>query len=142
MKYFSFVILILLILGCQDVKKPEKPQNLIPKESMVNILTDAYISNAARSINNKRLKEYQVSLDSIIYKKYGIDSLQFIESNAYYSSNLKTYTKILVSVEERLEILQKEKDSIYEIVKKEKGDTITISKNNNAKGILFEPVKD
>lgn len=140
MKYLSIVILTLLFLGCQDVKKTEKPKNLIAKDLMVDILTDVYISNAARSVNIKRLKEYNIRLDSIIYKKYQIDSLQFVESNAFYSSNLKTYTKIITSVEERLKVLQIEKDSIYEIVKKEKEDSIKDKKKEEPK-LLIDPVE-
>ncbi len=133
-------ILFVLATSCQEVKKPEKPQNLISKDLMVDILTDIYISNAARSINNKLIKEFNIKLDSIIYKKYDIDSLQFVESNAYYSSNLKTYAKIITSVEERLVLLQKEKDSIYQIIKKEKGDTIS-GKEQVKKGLLETPAK-
>lgn len=141
MKYFSFVIMALLFLGCQEVKKPEKPENLISKEKMADILTDVYISNAARSINNKLLKDYNIKLDSVIYKKYNIDSLQFVKSNGYYSSNLKTYTKLITSVEERLKVLQVEKDSIYEIIKKQKRDTISGKKMEKA-GLLGNPIED
>ena len=142
--YFGILLLLSIIMifasSCQDIKKIEKPDNLIAKEVMVSILTDVYISNASRSINNKLLKEYNIKLDSLIYNKYKIDSLQFIESNAYYSSDLKTYAKIITSVEERLNLLKIEKDSIYEMVKKEKGDTIK-SKEKEAPKLLTEPVE-
>ena len=141
MKYFSFIIVVLLFLGCQEVKKPEKPSDLISKDKMVDILTDVYISNASRSINNKLLKDYNIKLDSIIYIKYNIDSLQFVKSNAFYSSNLKTYTTLISTVEERLKILQVEKDSIYEIIKKQKKDTIS-GKKFEKEGLLVEPVKE
>ena len=143
-RYFGILLLLSIIMtfasSCQDIKKIEKPDNLIAKEVMVSILTDVYISNASRSINNKLLKEYNIKLDSLIYNKYKIDSLQFIESNAYYSSDLKTYAKIITSVEERLNLLKIEKDSIYEMVKKEKGDTIK-SKEKEAPKLLTEPVE-
>lgn len=121
-----------MFLGCQDIKEVEKPEHLIAKEVMVNILTDVYISNASRSINNKLLKEYNIRLDSVIYNKYHIDSLQFVESNAYYSSNLKTYNGIITEVQEGLIILQKEKDSIYEKIKKEKEDSTKAKKKEDS----------
>ena len=127
-----------MFLGCQDIKEIEKPENLIAKEVMVNILTDVYISNASRSINNKLLKEYNIKLDSLIYNKYHIDSLQFVESNAYYSSNLKTYTKLITSVEERLKVLQIEKDSIYEIIKKEKEDSTKAKKKEDSTNVKIK----
>ena len=127
-----------MFLGCQDIKEIEKPEDLIAKEVMVNILTDVYISNASRSINNKLLKEYNIRLDSVIYNKYHIDSLQFVESNAYYSSNLKTYTKLITSVEERLKVLQIEKDSIYEIIKKEKEDSTKAKKKEDSTNVKIK----
>ena len=140
--FLLLYVLFVFTTSCQDVKNTEKPQNLIAKDLMVDILTDVYISNAARSVNNKRLKEYNIKLDSVIYKKYHIDSLQFVESNAYYSTNLKTYTNIITSVEERLSILQIEKDSIYKIIKKEKEkeDSIKDKKKEEPK-LLTAPVK-
>ena len=48
-----------------------------------------------------------------------MDSLQFVLSNAYYSSDLKTYGKLLTQVQDVLVLLQKEKDSIYKIVFKQ-----------------------
>ncbi len=132
MKYLSIIICAILFLGCQDIKEIEKPENLIAKEVMVNILTDVYISNASRSINNKLLKEYNISLDSVIYNKYHIDSLQFVESYAYYSSNLKTYNGIITEVQEGLIILQKEKDSIYGKIKKEKEDSTKAKKKEDS----------
>ena len=132
MKYLSILICATLFLGCQDIKEIEKPENLIAKEVMVNILTDVYISNASRSVNNKLLKEYNISLDSVIYNKYHIDSLQFVESNAYYSSSLETYKGIVTKVQEGLIIMQKEKDSIYEKIKKEKEDSTKAKKKEDS----------
>lgn len=132
MKYLSILICAILFFGCQDIKEVEKPENLIAKEVMVAILSDVYISNASRSVNNKLLKEYNISLDSVIYNKYHIDSLQFVESNAYYSSNLKTYKGMITEVQEGLIILQKEKDSIYEKIKKEKEDSTKAKKKEDS----------
>ena len=114
----SFISLLFL-LSCQDVKRPEKPTNLISKEKMVDILSDVYISNASRNVNNKLIKKMNLRLDSLIYAKYEIDSLQFVESNAFYSSDLKGYGNLLSQVKDRFEILKIEKDSLYKIAKKE-----------------------
>ena len=102
MKFVIVIIGILVFLGCQNVEKPMLPENLIPEELMADILAEAYIGNAARSNNNRILRSKGVKLDSILYKKYDIDSLQFAASNAYYASNLNGYAKLLKMVEERL----------------------------------------
>ncbi len=127
-----------MFFGCQDIKEVEKPENLISQEVMVTILTDVYISNASRSVNNKLLKEYNIRLDSVIYNKYHIDSLQFVESNAYYSSDLKTYKGMITKVQEGLIILQKEKDSVFEKIKKEKEDSTKAKKKEDSTKIKIK----
>ena len=126
-KLKSILVLLLIITytSCQDVKKPEIPTDLISQDIMVDILTDVYISNASRNVNNKLIIKRNLQLDAIIYNKYNVDSLQFVLSNAYYSSDLKTYGKLLSQAKDRLVLLKKEKDSIYKIVFKQ--DSI----NNN-----------
>ena len=113
-------ILVLLLTvsytSCQDVKKPELPTDLISQDIMVDILTDVYISNASRNVNNKLIIKRNLQLDSIIYNKYNVDSLQFVVSNTYYSSDLRTYGNLLTQVQNVLVLLKKEKDSIYKIV--------------------------
>lgn len=105
-------ISLLFLTACQSVEKPEKPQDLIPKDLMVDILTDAYISNAAKSVNNKVIRQKGIKLDSLIYKKYDIDSLQFVESHAWYNADLDIYSEIFTEIEQRLEAMKKKVDSI------------------------------
>jgi hypothetical protein len=116
---FGVLALSLMILvACQDVKEPEKPANLISKEMMIDILTDCYINNAARSIGYVQLKDSNIKLDSMIYIKYQIDSVQFTKSNEYYSLQFNTYVDILTQVEKRLEIIKQLTDSIVKLEKK------------------------
>lgn len=121
------LFITLVISNCQDVKKHEIPANLISKEMMVEILTDCYINNAARSINLVKLKDSKIKLDSMIYRKYHIDSTQFAESNAYYSLEFKVYTDILSKVEVRLLEIQKRTDSI--VKNEKKNDSILTDQN-------------
>ena len=125
LKLILSFILTVIYTSCQDVKKPETPTDLISQDIMVDILTDVYISNASRNVNNKLIRKRNLHLDSIIYNKYDVDSLQFVLSNAYYRSDLKTYGNLLTQAKDRLVLLKKEKDSIYKIVFKQ--DSI----NNN-----------
>lgn len=116
------ILALILIFGytsCQDVKKPEIPSDLISQEKMVDILSEVYIINASRNVNNKLIKKRKLQLDSLVYNKYKVDSLQFVVSNAYYSSDLEVYRNLMTQVQERLIILQKEKDSVYKIVFKQ-----------------------
>ncbi|RZP15290.1 MAG: DUF4296 domain-containing protein, partial [Flavobacteriales bacterium] len=88
MRLTCLIFFMIYFISCQDVQKPEIPTNLISQEDMVGILTDVYVSNAARNINNKLLRNKNIKLDSVIFIKYKVDSLQFALSNDYYSSNL------------------------------------------------------
>ncbi|MFK5983138.1 MAG: DUF4296 domain-containing protein [Flavobacteriaceae bacterium] len=132
-------ISVLFLYSCQDVKRPEKPTNLISKDKMVDILSDVYISNASRNVNNKLIKKMNLRLDSLIYAKYEIDSLQFVKSNAFYSSDLKTYGNLLSQVKSRFEILKIEKDSLYKIAKKE--DSILKAAKKEAKVKVVDSTK-
>lgn len=101
-----------MLVGCQNVKTPKKPENLIPKDQMVDILEQAYLTNAARGVENKAILEKGIYLDSLIYQKNNIDSLQFAKSNAYYASNLNQYSEIFRELERRLDLAQKDLDSL------------------------------
>lgn len=109
-----FVLNAILLLGCQDVKQPERPKDLISKEKMVDILTEAYLNNAARSIDNKTILENGIQMDSLIYRKFEVDSLQLVRSNAFYAADVNIYMEIFQKVEARLNAMQKHTDSIRE----------------------------
>lgn len=120
MKVIVFIA-ILGFMGCQNVKHPEKPENLIGKSTMVDVLADAYLANAARSVDYRTVRNQGLRLDSLIYKKYNIDSLQFAQSNAFYADNLDTYIEMFKKVELKLQTmsdsLTPKKDSIPETPK-------------------------
>jgi len=85
----------------------ERPEKLIPKEKMVEIIKDLAILNSARTTYVAILQKNDVEPMSYLYAKYGIDSTQFSDSNRYYASIPEEYEEIYSKVEARLEI-QKE----------------------------------
>ena len=112
MRIIHTVIIIFFFISCQDVKRPEIPVDLIPEEQMVDVLTEVYLINAARSFDNRTIMDNKMKLDSFVYKKFDIDSLQFVKSNAYYTSNLATYDKLFLKVQERMQVIKKNVDSL------------------------------
>ncbi len=110
-----FILVTLSIIGCQDVKNPEKPKNLITKDKMVAILTETYLVNAARSVDNKSMVTKGINLDSLVYKKFGVDSLQFVESNDFYAADVNVYREIFQDIETKLSIKQQKMDSIRKL---------------------------
>lgn len=112
MKYSIVIAFCFCFMACQDVKRPEMPENLIPQDKMVDILTEVYLINAARSIDNRLIIEKKLALEKFVYLKYDIDSLQFAKSNAYYTANLSSYNDLFEKVEERMVRYKKEVDSL------------------------------
>jgi|SRR5690625_2748448 len=109
-KLFVIVILSVVTFSCQHIERPEKPDDLIAKETFVDILVDTYLSNAARSKSYQEIQDQNVRLEKFIYQKYTIDSLQFVKSNAYYSADLDGYREILEEVEKELIKMKEEED--------------------------------
>lgn len=98
-KYLALFSLILF-----SCKKPavEKPQNLIDEPVMVAMLYDLTVLEAIKShaISNGTTSPMQTN--EYLYKKYGVDSLQFVQNEKYYASNITTYKRIFDQVNQRI----------------------------------------
>jgi ABC-type lipopolysaccharide export system ATPase subunit len=121
MKKIAF--LCLFLFSCSPKERVQKPENLMSPDQMVAFLIDINIINASRGYRNQDGISYVSINDSIIYKIHQIDSLQFVNSNAYYASKPKEYLKIYELVEEKIDRL---KDSLNTRAEEEKK-----SKNKN-----------
>ena len=105
-----------LIIACNGIDKPKKPDNLISKDKMAEVLYDLYVINAAKGVNKKMLESNGFNPENYVLKKYNIDSLQFVDSNMYYAFNTEAYEAIIEQVKARLE---KEKDEVEALQKAE-----------------------
>ncbi|HEY0091784.1 MAG TPA: DUF4296 domain-containing protein [Flavobacterium sp.] len=95
------ILFLLLAFGCDPTN--EKPDNLIGKEKMVDILYDLALLDAIKSQRPIYLEENGINPRNYVYKKYKIDSIQFVKSNQYYSSDFVEYKQIYDEVAKRLE---------------------------------------
>jgi len=143
----NIALIALVFAGCQDVKYPEPPENLLPKEKFVQILADAYVANASRSrsVNNRILRNKGIQLDSLLYNKHQVDSLSFAESNAYYASNLDVYTEIILDVEKLLTERKARIDSVSKPVAEKvikKKDSSGATSFEKPQGQLTDPAQD
>ncbi|WP_158635207.1 DUF4296 domain-containing protein [Formosa maritima] len=109
------------------------------KNQMVNVLIDMSFLTSAKGINKTKIEENGIVPESYVYAKHNIDSLQFIESNAYYTYNLKEYQDIINRVTDSLNKLRDEYNVLAEEDEKEKKkqDSIKRSKRKN-KGFLLD----
>lgn len=126
MKRLQFIIAsFILFVSCTGNTIYKKPKDLIPRDSMVLLLTDMHIAAAARQTKNK-FNGKDVNYMYLIYEKYKIDSTRFENSNTYYTSMIDNYDKLLNEVKQNLQQkgvdIQKEinaSDSITKDKKKE-----------------------
>ena len=113
-KIISFTIIFTLVLSCTSNTIYKKPDNLIEKELMVELIIQIQLANGARRSKNKngvRKIEYM----SVVYKNFGIDSVRFAESNLYYSSKIDEYADIFKEVKHNLNALKEEHEALKEI---------------------------
>ncbi len=109
---YLWMFLTLWLLACAD-KLIEKPDNLIPRDRMAEILYDMALLNAIDNSHPQVLEENDLEVMEFVYDKYGVDSLQFASSDLYYASVPAEYQKIYEAVEARL---TEERDSVNKII--------------------------
>lgn len=132
----SKVVIVLLgtvIIGCQDIKRPEKPDNLIPEDKMAEVLVDVHLFNSAKSYNRMPLQQTGLTPHQFIYEKHGIDSLQYEISNAYYGADLDKYANIHARAKA---ILEKRKIEVDTLIVKETQKRDSILKVNDSLRLL------
>lgn len=106
-KKILVLMVLMLVIGCNNLPL-DKPDNLIEEEKMTNILYDLTLLDAVKSQNPYDSVSQSIKPRAFIYKKYSIDSLQFVTSNQFYISQISTYKKMYDEINQRL---QKEKSA-------------------------------
>ena len=119
-----FFILISLILSCKE-EVVKKPENLIEKEIMVDVMYDLALLEAIKYQSTNELETHKINPDEYIYKKYKIDNAQFVQSNMYYASDYKEYKKMYDQINSRL---VKNKSLLEEAIKNEKDKALLLKK--------------
>jgi len=132
------IVFCLLAMACDSSGNIEKPDNLISKEKMSNILYDLYIINAAKGINRKLLEKNELAPETYVLTKYSIDSTQFADSNKYYAYKTEAYKVIVEEVKARLEKEKKEYEELRKnesLAAKTKRDSLKKQGNNKKDSI-------
>ena len=140
MKKISFILFLsIFFMACTSNTIIKKPDNLIPKNKMEDLITDMLIAAGAENIKNIDL-ERNVNYFSLVFEKYGIDSTRFKESNYYYTSQIDDYEKILKKVNERLKALKEKLDNEIKLQDSLKNDSIK-NLRGNFKKVPKRPIK-
>lgn len=117
-KTFAIALLSLLLWQCQDIRYPERPDDLIARDTMVLLFTDAYLTNASKSFNKTIIERRNIDLENYLLNKYGIDSLRFERSNAFYTSDIDLYREMMDQVKSEVDKRLVEVDTIIAIEKR------------------------
>ncbi len=125
MKKRIFLILIAaFVLSCAE-EVIKKPEDLIPRETMTDLVYEMAVLNAAKSTNKAILEEHFEDPTDFLFRQYGVDSLQFVKSDMYYASQPLVYEAIYEEVSARLE---KERTLLEEARQKRTDSLVTRSR--------------
>ena len=118
-KIILMLCFVMTVLSCQNttIEKPKKP---IDEDLMIDILYDLSLMEAMKSQNISD-SDNTVNSSQYIYKKYKIDSIQFVQNNKYYATDVDNYKKMFDKVKARLENEANKLDTIM----KKKGEKLT-----------------
>lgn len=142
MRILPGLLLLFILVGCQDIKKTPKPDDLIPQEKMVDVLTEISLLHGARSYNKNLLEEKGIDPNKYIYEKYDIDSLQLVKSNDYYAENYSLYQEIYTDVKARLETLKVEYDTLREREERRKDSLRELERDTLQQDSILELSRD
>jgi hypothetical protein len=138
MKKRISLLAILTLLGCKDdlVKKPDV---LIDKSKMMDIMYDLALLEAIKYQNPAVLDSNQIRPKQYIYKKYKIDSLQLAQNNVYYAADYKSYKIMFEEVVKRIANEKKRANAAVKL--EQKKNNIRMAKLKKKKQ-LAKKVKD
>ena len=134
-KYITYLFIVVVVFSCKNnaIERPQKPEDLIPKSKMVDVLYDMSLISAAKGVNRTILENKGVQPEAFIFNKHDIDSAQFASSNAYYAYDLDVYQQIYQEVKDRLE---KDKENNNALVVEEKKRQDSLAKNIRSRDSL------
>lgn len=112
-KIIILLATVFVFISCKD-EVIKKPNRLIEKETMVNIMYDLSVLDGIKYQNPSSLDSFKINPKKYIYNKYKIDSVQFAQSNIYYASNYEEYSGIIDEINNRL---TKKKSEVTAVIK-------------------------
>ncbi len=109
--FILFIVLsgiCLTIISCHKSQvASKKPENLINKKTMVNLLTDCYMAEAFiyasyDSLSGEERDRLTIVLYNDIFKKYSVTKQQFVTSMEYYVGDKELSMKIFNEASENV----------------------------------------
>lgn len=108
-KRFSYFLLFPLVVACYqvDYSVGEEPEDLIPTDTMVGMLTDMHLIEGART-GNSIIGDTLLMGDYYrrVYEKYGVTDSAYAHSFNYYNRDPKLMSEMYDQVIDRLSKLE------------------------------------
>lgn len=116
-KIICLIALSVLLVSCKE-KPVEKPEKLIDKEMMEDILYDLAILQASVNYKTKIISN-SIDVNTYIYEKYEIDSITLVQNQRFYASDVKAFKKMYKNISERIKTEEDLADSLSKKENKE-----------------------
>lgn len=116
-KTILFLAIAMAFVSCKEDIVP-KPERLIAKDKMVDIMYDLTVLEAIKNQNPASLDTFKINSRAYIFKKYKIDSIQYAKSNVYYASDYNEYKSMFEQISKRLDAKTQSVDSLIKLQKK------------------------
>lgn len=135
----KLLLLLTVLVGFMSCKEEvvHKPDNLIERDMMIDVMYDLSILDAIKYQNPASIDTFKINPSQYVFKKYKIDSLQFAQSNIYYASNYIDYNEMYDELIERIETKKTVLDSLVKREEKKqvklKADSLKKVKVNDVK---------
>lgn len=117
--YVFGLLLSIIVFSCSDVQNHPEPDNLLPKEKMIDIYSDMILLDAIHRSNPKSLESFGIEVSEHLKNKYNIDSTTLVQNIEYYNfqfeTNIEIYEKVSENIESRKVIIDsivKQRDSL------------------------------
>jgi hypothetical protein len=137
----KLLLLLTVLVGFMSCKEEvvHKPDNLIERDMMIDVMYDLSILDAIKYQNPASIDTFKINPSQYVFKKYKIDSLQFAQSNIYYASNYIDYKEMYDELIERIETKKTVLDSL---VKREEKKQVKLKADSLKKVKINDVEKD
>ncbi|MDR2868049.1 MAG: DUF4296 domain-containing protein [Bacteroidales bacterium] len=110
-----------LFISCNKNQKLEKPDNLIDRSTMIEMMTDQYLIECMINIAAPEVDRtaYMKDLYGQLFKKYNISDSTYVASITYYVGEKEMANKLL---QDALKRMEEKRDSV--LVRYNSADTV------------------
>lgn len=137
MKKTCYLFFVISLVSCTSNTIFEKPDNLIPKDTMSLLIQELVIASSSKFVKNKNL-EKNINYMPLVYDRFKIDSNRFKTSSLYYMSKIDVYQQIIQEAKDNLD----KKKAFFDKLKKEQDSIRKDSLNKGKKPLKPESLEN